>query len=68
LLSDDEFRQLLEAFNRSWTGYRKVRKGWKNQPQTPARRNTQALRHAQKGRKEISHTTGSIAANPLATA
>jgi chemotaxis protein methyltransferase CheR len=29
LLSDNEFRQLLDAFNRPWRGYRKVRKGVK---------------------------------------
>lgn len=29
MLSDNEFRQLLEALNRPWAGYRKVRKGVK---------------------------------------
>jgi chemotaxis methyl-accepting protein methylase len=29
MLADDSFRQLLDVFNLSWTGYRKVRKGVK---------------------------------------
>ncbi len=29
MLSDDEFRKLLQFFNRPWAGYRKVRKGVK---------------------------------------
>ena len=29
MLSDDEFKMILDYFNRPWQGYRKVRKGVK---------------------------------------